>query len=247
MSTFDQLIAKAAINDSTTKLTFTDDWCQGRTAFGGISAAMLIAAMNEKVAPNRRLLSLSTNFVGPLLPDVAFSIIVEVLREGKNASQVLAKIVQNDDVAVVCQAAYAQKRDSRIEVKVDKKCGLAPVKPERILPYQAGAMPAFFQHVALNPQQGALPFSNATSSHLGGWMRFKETPTQKMNEMHVAALTDAWPPTLLQKFSKPAPASSMSWYIEFIDEIALDSDQWLGFEAITHHSAHGYGLEDANI
>ncbi|MFC0119543.1 acyl-CoA thioesterase [Pseudoalteromonas xiamenensis] len=247
MTTFDQLIQQVAVNDSNKNFSFPADWCQGRTAFGGISAAMLICAMSKKIKDQRRLLSLSTNFVGPLEPGISFDIDIEVLREGKSATQLLAKITQNGQVCVVAQGCYAMKRDSRIEVAITKECGLSPVQPERVLPYQEGIMPAFFQHVALNPQQGALPFSNATSSHLGGWMKFKATPDTAMNEMHVTALTDAWPPTLLQKFSKPAPASSMSWYIEFIDEINLDADSWLGFEAITHHSANGYGLEDANI
>jgi acyl-CoA thioesterase len=202
--------------------------------------------MKKNIQTNRRLLSLSTNFVGPLEPNIPFEIQIEILREGKNASQVLGKITQHGQVCVVAQGCFAQKRDSRILVPVTKHSSLAPAEPDRTLPYQPGIMPAFFQHVDLNSQQGALPFSNATSSHLGGWMRFKEHCCA-MNELHVTALTDAWPPTLLQQFSKPAPASSMSWYIEFIDEIELDAGSWLGFEAITHHSAHGYGLEDANI
>lgn len=246
MTSFDDLLQQITESPTLTGLTFSEDWCQGRTAFGGISAAMLICAMKKAILKDRRILSLSTNFVGPLEPNIPFEIQVEILREGKSASQVLGKIVQNDQVCVIAQGCFAQKRDSRIKVPVTKVCSLAPVQVNRILPYQPGVMPAFFQHVALNPQQGALPFSNATSSHLGGWMKFKET-AEHMTELHVTALTDAWPPTLLQQFSKPAPASSMSWYIEFIDEITLDADSWLGFEAVTHHSAHGYGLEDANI
>lgn len=244
--TFDDLLTQIMESTSLSNLTFSEDWCQGRTAFGGISAAMLICAMKKYILANRRLLSLSTNFIGPLEPNTPFEIQIDVLREGKSASQVLGKIVQNDQVCVIAQGCFAQKRESRIEVPIAKQCQLDKVQENRILPYQEGVMPAFFQHVALNPQQGALPFSNATSSHLGGWMKFKKTSNQ-LDERHVTALTDAWPPTLLQQFSKPAPASSMSWYIEFIDEVNLDADSWLGFEAITHHSAHGYGLEDANI
>ncbi|MFC3033850.1 acyl-CoA thioesterase [Pseudoalteromonas fenneropenaei] len=246
MSTFDQLLAAAKQADSNTPLQFSVSWCQGRTAFGGLSAGMLIAAMQSKVDSNRRLLSISTNFVGPLLADTPFFIAIEVLREGKSATQLLARAIQNGQTCVISQGCFAEARDSAIKVDVSKRCQLGPVQPERILPYQPGVMPEFFQHVALNPQHGALPFSNATSSHLGGWMRFK-TSGENMHEAHVAALTDAWPPTLLQMFAAPAPASSMSWYIEFIDQIDIAADAWLGLEAITHHSANGYGLEDANI
>ena len=77
-------------------------------------------------------------------------------------------------------------------------------------------------------------------------MKFKQGPSQ-MAEAHIIALTDAWPPTLLQMFKQPAPASSMSWYIEFLDEPEVAPDAWVGYEAITHHSKGGYGLEDGCI
>ena len=37
-------------------------------------------------------------------------------------------------------------------------------------------------------------------------MKFKHVPEQ-MTEAHIIALTDAWPPTLLQMYKQPAPAS----------------------------------------
>ncbi|MCQ8878507.1 thioesterase family protein [Pseudoalteromonas shioyasakiensis] len=250
---FDDLLKNAAkignmpANDqSKASMQFPANWCQGRTAFGGLSAALLYQAMRQRIEPSRRLLSLSTNFVGPLLADSDFSLQVEVLREGKSSTQVLAKAIQNDQVSVIVQACFAKSRPSGINVPVSKKMQLKPVDPRYTLPFQSGAMPEFFQHVDLCPQQGAMPFAGADTSHLGGWMRLKHN-TSELNEAHIIALTDAWPPTLLQMFKQPAPASSMSWYLEFVQAPQLDSQSWLGFEAITHHCKDGYGLEDGCI
>lgn len=249
---FEQLLEQAAqlgkpsSEQSSQSMQFPVNWCQGRTAFGGLSAALLFQAIRQQVEQSRRLLSISTNFVGPLLADTDFSINVEILREGKSSTQVLAKAIQNDQVCVIVQACFGKQRESAISVPVTKKMTLKPVNERHTLPYQEGVMPAFFQHVALCPEQGAMPFSGAETSHLGGWMKFKHQPAT-ITEAHIIALTDAWPPTLLQMFKQPAPASSMSWYLEFVQSPELEPQQWLGFEAITHHSHGGYGLEDGAI
>ena len=245
---FEQLLAMAAElgKDKTKVMQFPENWCQGRTAFGGLSAALLYQAIRQHIDSSRRLLSLSTNFVGPLIADNDFSIDVDVLREGKNSAQVLAKVIQNGDVCVITQACFGAERQSDVRVDVTKTMQLKPVDERFTLPYKEGVMPAFFQHVALCLQDGNMPFSGADTSHLGGWMKFKHVPEQ-MTEAHIIALTDAWPPTLLQMYKQPAPASSMSWYIEFVEEPAIAHDAWIGYEAVTHHSKDGYGLEDGCI
>jgi acyl-CoA thioesterase len=250
---FDNLLEQASkigklsqATQLTSTMQFPENWCQGRTAFGGLSAALLYQAIRGQVSSDRRLLSLSTNFVGPLLADTPFSLSIEMLRQGKSSTQVLAKAIQNGQVCVIVQACFAKNRQSAVNVPVSKSLGLNPVDEQHILPFIKEQMPAFFQHVDLCPQQGSMPFSSAETSHLGGWMRFKHTPDQ-ITEAHVIALTDAWPPTLLQMFKQPAPASSMSWYLEFVQAPDLKPGEWLGFEAITHHSKDGYGLEDGCI
>ena len=242
---FDQLLAQTA-NDSSTALTFPTSWCQGRTAFGGVSAAMLLAAAQQKVSHEFRLLSMSTNFIGPLLSETAFNIEIEVLRQGKNSCQILARAIQHDQTCVMAQICFAKHRSSDLSVDNQEICQLKPVNPSFVIPYHSGLSPEFFQHIDLSPQQGAMPFTGADTSHLGGWMKFKIAPN-KFSVPHVLALTDAWPPTMLQMFKQAAPASSMSWYIEFLTEPQLDCTQWLGFEAITHHSSDGYAIEDAKI
>ena len=241
---FDQLLDQ--VNSRLTQLTFPANWCQGRTAFGGISAAMLYTAIRTVINNERTLLSLSTNFVGPLTADTPFNIKLSLLREGKNASQIEARIIQDEKVAVIALACFAIKRDSNVIVENKATCPLAPVNEENLTPYIEGVTPQFFQHMSFNIQKGAMPFSNASNGELAGWMRLKETP-RDLTVAHILALTDAWPPAQLQMYANVAPASSMSWYIEFLPHQPLAADAWLGFDAFTHHSRDGYACEEANI
>jgi acyl-CoA thioesterase len=245
--TFDEIIKNPVLETTPCAFSFPPDWCQGRTAFGGISAAIMLQNMKHQLADERRLLSMSINFVGPLFAEHTFTVESKILRSGKNATQMLCTIMQNSQVCLVAQACFAKERTSNVNVPVSLKHNLQPADSAQVLPYQKHVMPEFFQHVELNLQNGHMPFSGSTNSTLGGWMRFKENRADSLNELHLLALADAWPPTLLQMANSPSPASSMSWYIEFVQDVNLDNDAWFGLEAQTHHAANGYGLEDAKI
>jgi acyl-CoA thioesterase len=241
---FDALLEQ--LNTRLTNLSFPANWCQGRTAFGGLSAAMLYVAMKNRIGNERDILSLTTNFVGPLIADEPFDITVEVLCEGKSASQVEARAIQNGKVCVIALGSFAIRRSSNITVHNHAKCLLNPVDDNKLMPYIEGITPAFFQHMNFNIKRGEMPFTASANNELAGWMRLKELP-DKLTIAHILALTDAWPPTPLQMYNQPAPASSMSWYIEFLPHQPLEHNAWLAFEAFTHQASDSYAFEEANI
>ncbi|MCO7190525.1 MULTISPECIES: thioesterase family protein [unclassified Pseudoalteromonas] len=246
--TFDELISLPALKNTQAQLTLPASWGQGRTVFGGLSAALMLQSMLHQLGDqNRRLLSFSCNFVGPLLSDQPFELNTLLLRSGKNASQMQTTITQNNQVCLVALASFGKPRTSSVSVPADDVFTLQQVNPKQTLPYTEGVMPAFIQHIDLNLQQGALPFSGADSSHIGGWMKFKTPAQPHLSVLHLLALADAWPPTLLQLCKGPTPASSMSWYIEFLSDIELPGLQWFAMEAVTHQAEHGYAIEDAKL
>lgn len=241
---FENLIEQ--VNKGLTGLSFPQNWCQGRTAFGGLSAAMLYRAMANQISDARKVLSLSTNFVGPLYAEIPFNIEVTVLRQGKNASQIQASIIQNDEVKVISLGSFAVDRESNVTINNQITTKLSQPNERNIMPYIEGITPEFFQHMAFDIHKGDMPFSNSKNHELAGWMKLKEQPESMTIELLIA-LTDAWPPAQLQMFTQPAPASSMSWYLEFVPTKTFTKSLWLGFEAFTHFSAQGYACEEANI
>jgi acyl-CoA thioesterase len=61
-------------------------------------------------------------------------------------------------------------------------------------------------------------------------------------------LIDVWPPTVLQQLKWPAPASTMSWNVEFIHpHPVIAPTDWLGYECVTRQAAQGYAHTEANI
>ena len=57
MSDFQTLMSSVASTTDKNRYSVNvyDTWLQGRTAFGGLSAALVVAAMNKQVAADRRL------------------------------------------------------------------------------------------------------------------------------------------------------------------------------------------------
>ena len=240
----DTLLAQAT-NSST--LTIPASWGQGRTVFGGISAAVLYQAIKSKVANDRPMRSFNCNFVGPLAVDEPFELQVEILREGKNATQAFGKIIQQDKVAVICQVCFAVDRQSKIAVENTERHDLPPAKKAQFIPPIPKVVPKFLKHLDLNLVEGKFPFMGSKKNHIKGWIRFSKAP-EAITDAHLIALIDGYPCPVLQTLRWPAPASSMNWNIEFLhphDEIK--PTDWLAYSSFPRQAADGYCHMESDI
>ncbi|MBD1391024.1 thioesterase family protein [Neiella sp. HB171785] len=228
-------------------LTVSRDWAQGRTLFGGLSASLAYRAIENQLASPRMLRSFNTSFIGPIYPEQPFTIEAEILREGRNATQAVARIIQDGNTAVMCQAAFGVARPSKIAVQDRRKHNMMAPAKANFIPQIPKVTPKFLRHMDLAKCDGGWPFTGRKSHHVGGWMRFKKAPT-KLTDAHLIALIDAWPPTILQMLKWPAPASTMSWNVEFIHpHRPMNPDNWFAYQASTRQAADGYGHTEADI
>lgn len=236
-----------ALQDNPQPMQIPGHWGQGRTCYGGLSGALAYHALKQKVAVDRVMRSFSCNFVGPLILEEDFHIEVELLRQGKSATQAAGRIVQNGKVAVLVQASFGVARQSKIVVENNDQHGMQLPQKAKFLPQIPKITPKFLRHIDLAINKGALPMTGSKQSCYHGWMRFKQPP-QRIEDGHIIALIDAWPPTILQKLRWPAPASSMCWNIEFIHPHSeMQPTDWLAYQAETRQAANGYAHTEANI
>ena len=158
------------------QLSIPKEWAQGRTAYGGLTGALVYTAIREKVSNDRLLRSFACNFVGPVITEAPYDIEVEVLRQGKNVTQVIGKAIQDGNVCVMVQAAFGVSRDSKIDVpNTDRHSMRAPTKAD-FLPQIPKITPKFLRHIDLARQAGGLPFTGSKESKIDGWMRFTKPP-----------------------------------------------------------------------
>ncbi|KZN46214.1 thioesterase family protein [Pseudoalteromonas luteoviolacea] len=247
---FETIISSLDLNEQPSTVSVASTWSQGRTVFGGLSAALMLKHMlNRLNDKNRKLRSFNCNFVAPLIATEPFTITTTILRQGKRVTQLESRIEQKNSVCLVSLACFGGQCPSNIQVEPQSKPRILnpDIKSANTIQYLEGAFPAFIQHVDLNIQAGDMPFSGSEYNELHGWMKFKHTTQITFPELYILALADAWPPTILQLCSKPSPASTVSWYIEFLQPLNIDSLDWVGYEAITHQAKDGYSIEDAKI
>ncbi len=231
-----------AVQRNPLAVTIPAEWAQGRASFGGLMAALQYEAMRAKVPEGRPVRSLAITFVGPAEPGVPIAFEVEVLREGKAVSQLLGRATQNGQVMMLIQGSFGASRESVISVKADPAPTLKPLEACPQLPFVSGMMPEYLRFMELRWALGGLPFSNTPSPAIGGYVRFRDIEEGPSSEAHVLALVDAWPPALLPHLSKPAPGSSLTWTIEFVQPMpVLSTHDWCSYKAVIEHARDGYG------
>lgn len=238
---FSEMIQAARSN--TTELVVPSTWGQGRAVFGGVVAALAFEAMRAKVEPGRPVRSLATTFVGPLEPEVPASFEAELLREGKAVSQVFCRVVQKGQTVALVQGSFGGSRQSVVQMQAEPAPEMKAPEDCFELPFIQGVTPEFTRHLAMRWSIGGLPFSNSRERDMGGWVRFRGAVERKpLTEAHLLALVDAWPPATVPHLPSPAPGSTLTWTIEFVQPLAqLDTHDWCKYRARIEHARDGYG------
>ena len=184
MMTFDHYLQQATEQDS---LTMDSSWSQGRTSFGGLSAAMSIARLS-RLSGDHTLRSVAVNFCAPLKTAEPLTFTEQVLARGGSVSHIQGDVVQNAAVCAHITACFALARESDILVE-HHDLSLPPAGDGKPLPFIKGLTPDFTQHVDFRFCDGGLPFTNSPHNHLKGWMRLKEASGPMTPASTIAART----------------------------------------------------------
>ena len=239
--TFSEL--QQAVRNQPEALVIPATWAQGRASFGGLVAALAYEVMCAKVPAGRPVRSLAITFVGPVAPDVPVCFEAEVLREGRAVSQMALRATQDGQVVTLMQGSFGAARVSTVDVAPVPAPTIKAAEQCQELPYIRNVTPEFTRYLAMRWAIGGMPFTNNPSRQMGGWVRLKEEhAAQPVTEAHLLALVDAWPPAVLPHLKSPAPGSSLTWTIEFVQPLhSLTTDDWCLYRAEIEHARDGYG------
>ena len=245
---FNQLLERLRGGDEHPDIPTT--WQQGRAAFGGLVAAMLYERMSTHVAQDASLRSLTISFVAPAEPGTVETH-TDILRAGRSVTQVEGRLRQGDSVVVAALASFGTPRESSIEVASEQAPAMAAPENALELPYIEGLVPEFTQHFDYRIAEGDLPFTGSSNNKFGGWVRFRQPDDASGAQVtisHLLALIDAWPPAVLPMLKQPAPASSLTWTVEFIEPLPAQTDRcWWQYLADVEQASDGYGVVQAKL
>ena len=237
---------KAIIKDAEQTLNLPQGWSQGRAFFGGFGAAIAYQHGVNGVAPEQAIRAMTVSFVGPIAPGEVL-LNRRILRQGKNVTQVSVEILQDGEVGLSALLTFGQSRPSMVNV-TDTPVSSVPSR-ERGMPMPVSDLvPEFARHYEYCLNVGAMPFSGKAEREFGGWMRYAKEDVA-IDVGLFLGLVDAWPPAVLPHLKQPAPASSLTWTIEFPEPLPGDksSRHWWQYKAYIDYAADGYGHTQAHI
>lgn len=243
----DQIFAPFETNQPQYEITIPSSWTQGRTVYGGLSAALAYQAAENLIEDERYVRAFHCNFIGPIDCQQPVQVEAELLRTGKNVTQIVAKVSQFGQVATMVQVCFGVNRESKLRHIDQRSHSLKPPKSPKFIPQIPKIVPKFIQHFDYVFDKGNLALTKNDDAVIHGWSKFSKAPAT-MKTAYLIALMDAWPPTMFQLLRLPAPASTMSWDIEFINPDGLIApESWLASETEAHHIQNGYGHEEAKF
>jgi acyl-CoA thioesterase len=210
-----EILSAMSGRDGQWRVQVPESWAQGRTLFGGLQAALALRAMREHF-PDRAAMPLRTLqvvFIAPVPPGEV-RIDTALLRTGKPASQVEARIYDGGQLACLAVAIFGAPRDSVIALDLPAVQPVRPPEEVKEAPFFPGVMPEFLRHVEARWALGSLPFMGTRDTRIQMYTRLRGEVAA--DECMVVALADIPPPLGLTFLKKPAPGSSMTWTLDFV-------------------------------
>lgn len=213
-----------------------DSWKQGRTAYGGLSAALLLAAARRDVGDLPPLRSALINFTGPLsdTPDIT----TDVLRQGRNVTTVYSRADVGGHAACTATFSFGAARESHLCVDLDAPDSPAPDACDPYNDSDSPFVPPFLRNFDVRLIEGTRPMSGGTRGYLRCWARHADEASRE-GEASLLCLGDILPPATFPIMTQLGPVSSMTWICNFLRE-PKTSDGWYMVESDLTAARKGY-------
>ncbi|QSB44357.1 thioesterase family protein [Tsuneonella flava] len=234
---FKNLIDAIAVDHSVVILPDADQWMQGRTLFGGASAALALAAARKALPDLPPFRAAQVGFVAPVGAEMSFQ--VEIVRAGRNVTQVRSDILCSGSLAFTSLMLFGEERDANA-LHPAHRAEPWPGPPEEAEPLVNSVGPAFFVN--------NLEIRRAQDQRGPGepivrrWVRLKDrSGLDAVTEAIV--LGDALPPGSMRAMQRQGPLSSINWSFNLLNPAATTRDGWYLAETASDHADHGYSSE----
>jgi len=195
-----------------------DTWLQGRTSYGGLSAALAlhVAQLSDPDLPPLR--SALVAFIGPLAGEV--TIRATKLRRGRNAAFIQADVESEAGLGLRATFVFM----SAVESVVDYQVG-SPPDFQRPGPgdktFMGENSTFFIQNFELLDRRD----ETVGPTEWLRWVRLQDR--EGLDPMvELVAIADCLPPAALKLVGGPAPCNSMTWQLNVLGPQPATTDGW---------------------
>lgn len=215
---------------------------QGRTTYGGLSAAICFETAARSFPDLPPLRSAMVSFIGPAGGAVEGK--ATLLRQGKSVSFVEADVIGEKGLATRTVFAFGVPRASAFDA-IYTPTPSAP-SPDVLDPYMGDGMgPSFANHFDTRLVSGGRPLSGSKEHDHFIWVRHKDSTAHGLAAL--LALADMPPPAVMPMFTEFSPISSMTWMINILNDAPETEDGWWLLESRAENASNGYSSQDMLI
>jgi Thioesterase-like superfamily len=217
------------------KASIADAWLQGRTAYGGASAAIALMAVKAAHPDLPPLRSAQIAFVGPLSGEVVATPVL--LRRGKNSAFIGVDVTGADGVGLRALFLFMASRES--SVRYGNLAITPPTIPEAAPIDGASIGPGFLGH---------FEFAKVGEPKPGNWLRWARLKQRAAldAEVELVGVADALPPAAMSAAKTWGPISTTTWQLNLIGN-PVTRDGWWLLGADLLHAADGNSSQTMTI
>jgi len=241
MPTLGDIVAGLESDDGVYRTDTPEGWTQGRTLYGGLTAALAIASAKRAFPDLPPLRSAQIAFVGPASGALTFR--PQLLRQGRSATIVAVVCEGENGIAARAMFTFAAARESL--VRHDHAPAPAVARPEDCPPFFDGPFrPGFSPNFDYRLAAGARPLSGAAEPEFTVWVRLNDEAGVDP-EVALLAIADAPPPAAFVAFPQAGPVSTMTWTLD-VDQ-PLSGGGWRLIRSASEQAGGGYSLQDMAV
>ena len=217
-----------------------ENWLQGRTVYGGMTAALCLEGALKAFPDLPPLRSAQISFIGPAEGEL--DVAPAILRQGKSVTFVNADIIGDKGLAARAVFAFGAARLSIFNTHFTPPPPLPdPSAANRFFPSD-DAGPGFARNFDVRLAKGGVPLTASKETDHYLWIRHRDRRAETLSGL--LALADMPPPAVFPMFPHFAPISTMTWSLNFLTDHPQTEDGWWLLESRAENAAEGYSSQD---
>lgn len=215
------------------------DWMQGRTSYGGLSAALALHAAMACEPDLPPLGSALISFIGPLAGDV--TVTARKLRRGRTTAFIEADVASSSGLGLRATFAFMTGQTSQIDYDRRLRRALTPPAPDdRLYTGPDEFFTGNFNFLDLKDDSLA-------PAEILRWSRLRASAgLHPMIEL--IAVADALPPAAHRLIGNVmVPVSSVTWQINLLSQAPATTDGWWLLHAVSDYARNGISSQAMSI
>lgn len=229
-------IVRSLLGDSP-QIAVPEGWLQGRTAFGGFSSAVALAAILKRWSDLPTLRSAQIAFIGPVANTARVE--TEVLRQGQSSTFAEASVFSGGKLALRALFLFSKPRASRIAIhsRAEQE-GAAPLMGEVIERAPIALANNFECRSAGEERTGTGQYRR--------WVKLLERKGLSPS-VELISVADMMPPAAMQLYPTPGPISSMTWQLDLLSDRLETREGWWLLHSTAEHAQDGISTQRMSV